>query len=616
MGMLRNRHTAHRYVGGEPKHDGFGQRLLKLGPASLISLFAGGLLLILTAANALRGPKQEPPQLEWAYAYYDPHIGVDRFLVGYAWSVQTWLAILGVCFGLISYGLQEAYFHLFDWWCSRRAQSSAGLDYGRYLNAQPRAPVVYGVRGFPVFSTLRYLLLLATIAASTGYKFSITEVSTLWHEQVEPDGLYVAVDNMTQPTTADGLVSPWFMEAKLCFTYNQPLVDGKIPNSTAMRLITDALGPKLDFDKPPINITMVGFAWSNSQMNEISKAYSLGVIVSREVAAVASVTDDIGSFEMSRNESDWHRTETLGTGWPGIDDQRAVVEYRILEHGKIQIQWAPLGPWLTDDESDNTEQSVTQRITYSIHYTTAEVRRHLTDSMQGASLPMYNAVITLGENGPFPSVRRSNKFLDARSKWIDAQIADPLTTAGSGIRAIVRGIMYEWALIDNTEGEEQASLAESEERQANFKGEYIRTLHPGEYPYGSEKDVTSQRAAYFPEFEYPFLVGTRHKGVTGCYQSASATFLAIGILAVLIVILRVWIGPVALTSWTGQHVYLSQIGMISSVKNQEDLASGYHVAPTQLGRLHLRYSKVEDSESGHTGGEEAHEHLGSVDSER
>ncbi|KAG9504130.1 hypothetical protein J7337_004094 [Fusarium musae] len=143
------------------------RRLQMLGTLSLLAIVVGGSLLIFVGANALSGRK-EKEELGRARPS-----GQTRFSVGHEWSIQTWIAIVGVAFALLSYGFTEAYVHLFDTWASRQAQLSNGLDYARYLNSQSRAPVVYGFRGFPSFITLRYFLLIMSIIASVGYKFAI-----------------------------------------------------------------------------------------------------------------------------------------------------------------------------------------------------------------------------------------------------------------------------------------------------------------------------------------------------------------------------------------------------------------------------------------------------------
>ncbi|RSL50079.1 hypothetical protein CEP54_012122 [Fusarium duplospermum] len=122
----------------------FVRHLRMLGPASLAALIGGGSVLIFVSLNT-----------PWT-TRADKNAKAFQFQYGSELSIQGWLAILGVGFGCISYGLNEAYVHFFDAWCSRLARREEGLNYGRYLNSQARAPVVYGMRGFPVLVTTRY----------------------------------------------------------------------------------------------------------------------------------------------------------------------------------------------------------------------------------------------------------------------------------------------------------------------------------------------------------------------------------------------------------------------------------------------------------------------------
>lgn len=84
---------------------------------------------------------------------------------------------------------------------------------------------------------------------------------------------------------------------------------------------------------------------------------------------------------MSRDdEGGWYRVRTSEDILPEKQDgQKAVIDYQILEAGKIQIQWAPLGPWLTEKGSVEHTQQVSQRWTYSVKYATAEVKRAFTN---------------------------------------------------------------------------------------------------------------------------------------------------------------------------------------------------------------------------------------------
>ncbi|KAK7216729.1 hypothetical protein V2G26_004732 [Clonostachys chloroleuca] len=149
-------------------------------PPPLLALLAGGLILIIASLNALTTPGS------WKEGRSVDLLNSGmRFRVGALLSIQMWTAIIGVGFGLFSYGFSEAHVHLFDWWCNRQAARNSGLDYGRYLNTLPRAPVVYGVRGFVKFATLRYLVVALSVGVSIGYKFGIMQVPVDTYENLD-----------------------------------------------------------------------------------------------------------------------------------------------------------------------------------------------------------------------------------------------------------------------------------------------------------------------------------------------------------------------------------------------------------------------------------------------
>ncbi|KAJ3528265.1 hypothetical protein NM208_g10280 [Fusarium decemcellulare] len=145
------------------------QRLQRVGLLSLLALLVGGLVLILVGINAFIDLRKD------GQLGYTPPGNKLPFRHGSNWSIQTWIAVIGAAFGLLSFGFSETYIHVFDSWSSRQSKQASGLDYGRYLNTQPRAPVSYGIRGFPYFATLRYFLIAMGIFASIAYKFVIVK---------------------------------------------------------------------------------------------------------------------------------------------------------------------------------------------------------------------------------------------------------------------------------------------------------------------------------------------------------------------------------------------------------------------------------------------------------
>lgn len=130
---------------------------------------------------------------------------------------------------------------------------------------------------------------------------------------------------------------------------------------------------------------------------------------------------------------------------------------------------------------------------------------------------------------------------------------------------------------------------------SHVEHDFIRLLPNDEFPFGDEDHSDTERVREYPRLSYPYLIGERSGGIMGAYPAAAGVYLTVGIVALVLAILRVCIGPPELTSWTGQHISFSQSGAISELQNQEVLTSGYDVAPPQLGRLRIGYTAGESS---------------------
>ncbi|RSL44112.1 hypothetical protein CEP54_014821 [Fusarium duplospermum] len=70
-------------------------------------LSLGGILLILFSLNVMINFGGN--QRDFATDRWQANFHIDNGL-----SVQTWVALLGLCFGALSYGMGEAYIHFFD----------------------------------------------------------------------------------------------------------------------------------------------------------------------------------------------------------------------------------------------------------------------------------------------------------------------------------------------------------------------------------------------------------------------------------------------------------------------------------------------------------------------
>ncbi|KAI6774696.1 hypothetical protein HG530_001454 [Fusarium avenaceum] len=87
-----------------------------------------------------------------------------------------------------------------------------------------------------------------------------------------------------------------------------------------------------------------------------------------------------------------------------------------------------------------------------------------------------------------------------------------------------------------------------------------------------------------PFSQYPFFTGMAM--ASGCRPKAAGIFVGIGAFSILLGNVRICVGPPRLTSWVGQHVYLTQAGMINL--DAEKLASGYIASPKHAGTLRLK----------------------------
>jgi hypothetical protein len=281
---------------------------------------------------------------------------------------------------------------------------------------------------------------------------------------------------------------------------------------------------------------------------------------------VASMTEEQGDFFMTQDRDGWYRVGTTGTLWFDKTGERAVVDYRAPEPGKLQIQWARQGDWFTSTGSNESEP-VAHRLTYEMRYAVAEVTRasmaHMCGILQDFEDNSEVLRILAVDEAPFAAAQEDAHLSDI-SPWLDAILADRHSDRRQGVSAIVRGAMTGWA----------------------FGSDRLRLLDNDEFPLGEEDASCTIRAERFPFMSYPFYAGMK-ADQTGCYTPAAVGFVFVGLLSIATAALRIWVGPSELTSWTAQHVYLSQIGALNMMYKQDALATGYQPAPAELGRLRL-----------------------------
>ncbi|KAF5125252.1 hypothetical protein E5D57_009939 [Metarhizium anisopliae] len=525
-------------------------RLQRVGLLSLTALILGGLVLILTSLNGLASPGsingKSPPD------------GLKVFRYGSQISIQAWIAITGIGFGLLSYGFKATYIHFFDWWCSRQAQRHDGLDYGVYLNSQPQAPVLYGWRGFPRLITLRYLVVLASIAASVGYKFGIVDVELSFlgtldlpvgHVNIKQGGLLLLPSTFSTSGEIKNPQVPWLTDRPTSRPDN---------NQAFLHQVGE------DF-QPPQSTIMTGIlSCDGAELRPVS----YGTIYTREIVIVANMTDLPVEDEklVVGGNLGWSQAISDGYGWfdPSEKRSRAWVEYRSYQTGEFDVRWAKyrMGAYINDTVP------VARHVKYEMHYATAEVVRKLED-MDCSRFGAADPPIRLLSNSNTSASNATSTDETSKWDWANSMIASWGSDARIGVSSVIQVAMTIFLL--------------------TLYDLYIQSplqFVPGDtQPFGPEKTP--------PSYQYikgnpphPILEGAGWKAA-GIWTIAAGVFLAIGLFSVLVGLIRVCIGPPILTSWMGQHVFLTKSGKVQFSMSQGDLATGYKAASAELGLLRL-----------------------------
>ena len=442
-------------------------RVRRVGILSLSSLVVGGTVLILFARKVGSSSKDTLDNQS------TPDRGQGVFRVGSQLSVQSWLAILGATFGLLSYGLTATYTHIFDCYSSWRAKrhdeygGAQGLDYARYLNSQAQAPVMLGLyHGFPAFTLLRYAVAALGIGASLGYKFAVLEVTYFGTDTVPIDEVQLRPPPVQ--AVANGTVSPWVSDA--------PRLE---PNHAFVHTIG------YDDDSalvPPRAITMAG--WANC--NGLFDPRDWGVLITCEVVMVATLEENYTGFSMT-NEGGWVRTESGAGGWFHGSSDRAVIDYRIPEPGRVEIRWGKWGSWVDDGQEAPAER----RLAYKMRYAVAEMHRQVVSATclhvyEGSGWKMAVSQVPI-------KVRSGNGSVPVNDKFLAAMLYTEGSGPRDGVSAILRAIMAGW-------GAQLAEMAPGE-GSIPLLGHAPRNSEP----FGTE-DITG---TYYEimRVEYPFYYG-------------------------------------------------------------------------------------------------------------
>jgi hypothetical protein len=529
-------------------------RIRRVGALSLASLVVGGVMLILFARNVGSSDASNI----FNQRTKDSRQGVFRF--GSQLSIQSWLAILGATFGLLSHGLAATHTHLFDSWSSWRAtrcDEDPGLDYACYLNTQAQAPVMLGFfHGFSFFVLLRYVVVALCIAASVGYKFAVVEVTYEGYEAIHVDQVQLRLPPLRG--IENGTTSPWVSDDPMLDRNRAFIHEVSYGEESALRA--------------PRAITMVGLA----NCSGVFHALDSGTLLTREVVMIATEEGtSYGRANVTSNPGEWMRAESSTAGWFNESSERAVIDYRIAEPGTVQIQWARRGSW-ADDGSGTQQQRIEWRVTYRIRYAVVEVPRWVENS-SCSHVFEYSSHLLAESELPIRT-QSANGSVPINDRLLAGLLYTGGTGPRDGISAILRGIMAGWG-------------AQTAETGPHDDIPPLGHAPDNHEPFGKERTESAYRTRHAKSrVEYPFYKGERAGKQTGSYYAAAEAFMGIGITAIVIALARVAIGPPLLTSWMGQHVTIAMVGAdIGSDRREaaEELTSGYQAADEKLGDLRL-----------------------------
>jgi hypothetical protein len=332
------------------------------------------------------------------------------------------------------------------------------------------------------------------------------------------------------------------------------------------------------------------------------------------------MTEEEDSFVMTSDKGDWERIKV--DNW--IANASNIVDYRVRNPTQMQIQWAPLGEWYTNLELDMS-QKVLSRVTYEVRYATAEVRRYFGQGNTCGMILDNHAIQILSLAGEpmsfgFNTTSLPHRWIDLGMSYCKRYIQEEtgwgsqpkenheggytrLPALLDGVSAFVRIVMAKLppagCAVTTKYGEDpllqlHCDFFESYERiPVTFRdmGDGQQRLpSQAQSPFGTNAERVALPRRYLSE--YPYFDGLVSDGA-GCILLAAIMYMFIGCLAIVVGIVRIWMGPPMLTSWVGQHVYLAGMGVVP-ISAAEDLATGYKAASQNAGTLRLKDYTVEE----------------------
>ncbi|KAH7136861.1 hypothetical protein B0J13DRAFT_677663 [Dactylonectria estremocensis] len=488
-------------------------RIRRLGLAPITALLDGGTILTLVALNALFGPKMDPN----AESVPETPLTTDsermfRFLADQ--SLYIWYGIVASGAVLIWYGLTHGYNYPSGCRRAHKTGWEAGINEGSYLNSIPPRTTIL---------VLRCLIPVLYLAAAAGYHFGLIKITVYSNGAIDQGILELSsLPTLAANTTFSG---PWAIG-----------LDRDVQDS----YFVDDLDIDQGILDPPTSIIMVGVLDCRSVQDPLR--LDVGSLLGREIVMVANLTDEKGSFNMTKDHGGWMRTYTSSRFWLGHGEVEipTVVDYRIVEPGKVQLQWAQRGSWLDDDGPESTP--VFRRVGFTIRYAVAIIAREIMHISEDECATAFDVDILSIDSNP-PATELTNGSLPHIWNWTDIMLGSIDSDVSIGVTAFLRAVMAGWA----------------SPAPGRIRGPQIGLIADDDKPFGPEQ-APGWEIPDVGRRGYPYYTGMRSDVYTGCNREAACIFLIMGTLAILVGLVRLQCGPFDVGADVGKAGYLALRG--------------------------------------------------------
>lgn len=585
--------------------------LKRLGAFSLVSLFLGSTGLILAAINYRLGAGVyihklgviEESTIRDNYTFlgleHPPPPPSTRMLrFGNTFLLQYWLILVGLCVSSTLYGLSQAWIHLFDTICTRRARGyfpwkNQNLDYGRYLNSLPNAPVTSGLRsGFWGMVVVKYMLISSSALLTVAYKLIFISVPGRFDGQIDVSGInwrqssYPLRYSTASVLTTYGDLSDFVLEGwsdglqygrSRAFDYTYPEFYGDGHYGSTEWNASQIADWDLMQNGPP---TIILNSIPDCAINSVFETKDFGVLSSSEIVLLATRQqkmdrNGMGGYVMTAQPRAPGRTRRIkveSRSWgKSPHDPKAkatrgpfIIEYSIFEQGWFELKWSRyFEGWDCGQENINgvncndTDQALIGYVSYNLTFGISQVKR-VVEGDKCQELGGWKdtdgpsrGIVHLSDTSPFRCPRSSNEpeskcTAQNSTMYIPATLASWIENAANAPGGDP---------IDTITTVGKLALLEA--------AKYIRGDQDNEWPSLGPFNITSaQKVGYYVSAnEQNNVKFTGRKASFGtivvCHQWGADVMLAVGIIGLVALILRIAVGPPEITSWAAQHLQLA-----------------------------------------------------------